>query len=149
MLDILKGEGVVFSEVFIDRTFPEEMALTRKPGTAMLVKYLAKGIDLDASFVIGDRLTDVQLAKNLGCKAIYFNTETTKDAELSTTDWNDIYKYLKQMQRIAIVERKTSETDIRVELNLDGSGKSSIDTGIGSSTICLIRLPVTETSIFQ
>ncbi|MCX6253552.1 MAG: bifunctional histidinol-phosphatase/imidazoleglycerol-phosphate dehydratase HisB [Bacteroidia bacterium] len=131
MLQILRGEGIIFTEIFIDRTQPSKEASTRKPGTAMLVKYLAKGIDLDSSFVIGDRLTDVGLAKNLGCKAIYLNRESSPEAELCTTDWNDICKYLKQLPRIAKVERKTSETDIIVELNLDGSGKSTIDTGIG------------------
>jgi len=131
MLQILKGEGVVFTEIFIDRTLPSQNAPTRKPGTAMLVKYLAKGIDLDSSYVIGDRLTDVELAKNIGCKAIFINKENSPEAQLSTTDWNDIYKYLKLLPRSAKVVRKTSETDIAVELNLDGSGKSSIDTGIG------------------
>ncbi|MFA5818878.1 MAG: bifunctional histidinol-phosphatase/imidazoleglycerol-phosphate dehydratase HisB [Bacteroidales bacterium] len=131
VLQILRGEGIVFTEIFIDRTLPSQKAPTRKPGTAMLVKYLAKGIDLDSSFVIGDRPTDIELAKNLGCKTIYLSRESSPDAELSTTDWNDICKYLKQIPRIAKVERKTSETDIRVELNLDGSGKSNIDTGIG------------------
>src|SRR5450759_2878949 len=131
MLQILKGEGVVFTEIFIDRTLPSQNAPTRKPGTAMLVKYLAKGIDLDSSYVIGDRLTDVELAKNIGCKAIFINKENSPEAQLSTTDWNDIYKYLKLLLRSAKVVRKTSETEIAVELNLDGSGKSSIDTGIG------------------
>jgi len=131
MLEILKGEGIIFKEIFIDRTFPAQNAPTRKPGTAMLVKYLAQGIDLDSSFVIGDRLTDIELAKNLGCRAIYFNEESGINTVLTTTDWNDIYAYLKTSQRIARVERKTSETDILVELNLDGSGKSTIDTGIG------------------
>jgi len=131
MLQILKGEGIEFTEIFIDRTFPSQKALTRKPGTALLTKFLAKGIDLYSSFVIGDRLTDVELAKNLGCKALFINSKNSPDAEFSTTDWNDIYKYLKKIQRIAIVERKTSETDILVELNLDGSGKGTIDTGIG------------------
>jgi imidazoleglycerol-phosphate dehydratase/histidinol-phosphatase len=131
MLDILKGEGIVFAEIFIDRSFPSENAPTRKPGTAMLVKYLSKGLDLSSSFVIGDRLTDVELAKNLGCKAILFNRNSSQNAELCTTDWNDICKYLKEIPRIAIVERKTTETDILIQINLDGSGKSSIDTGIG------------------
>ncbi len=131
MLEILKGEGVVFSEIFIDRTTPSQKAPTRKPGTAMLVNYLAKGIDLNSSFVIGDRMNDIELAKNLGCKAIYINSETIPEAELTTNDWNDIYKYLKQIPRTAKTRRKTSETDIQIELNLDGSGKSSIDTGIG------------------
>ncbi|MEI6048084.1 MAG: bifunctional histidinol-phosphatase/imidazoleglycerol-phosphate dehydratase HisB [Bacteroidota bacterium] len=131
MLDILSREGIVFTEIFIDRTFPEQNAPTRKPGTAMLVKYLAKGIDLDSSFVIGDRLTDIDLAKNLGCKAIYFSSECSPHAGLCTTDWNEIYRFLKERPRIARVERITSETHILVELNLDGSGKSTIVTGIG------------------
>lgn len=131
MLGILRGEGVVFSEIFIDKTFPSQNAPTRKPGTAMLVQYLAQGIDLDSSFVIGDRFTDIELAKNLGCKAIFINEKSSDEAALSTTDWNKIYSFLKQIQRTCKVERKTSETDIVVELNLDGSGKSSIDTGIG------------------
>jgi imidazoleglycerol-phosphate dehydratase/histidinol-phosphatase len=131
MLEILAGEGVVFSEIFIDRTFPYENAPTRKPGTAMLVKYLAKGIDPDSSYVIGDRLTDVELAKNIGCKAIIISDENAPDAELCVTGWSDIFKYLKRIPRTARVERKTSETDILVELNLDGSGKSIIETGIG------------------
>lgn len=131
MLQILKGEGIIFTEIFIDRTLSAQKASTRKPGTALLVKYLAKGIDLDSSFVIGDRLTDVELSKNLGCKAILINKKCSQDAELCTTDWNDIYKYLKKIPRNAKVERNTSETQIRVELNLDGSGKSTIDTGIG------------------
>jgi len=131
ILEILKGEGVTFAEIFIDRTTPSQKAPTRKPGTAMLVKFLAKGIDLNSSYVIGDRPTDVEFAKNLGCKAIFVSNENIPDAELRTRDWNDIYKYLKQIPRIAKVNRKTTETDILIELNLDGTGKSSIDTGIG------------------
>jgi imidazoleglycerol-phosphate dehydratase/histidinol-phosphatase len=79
MLQILKDEGIVFADIFIDRTFPEEKAPTRKPGTAMLVKYLSSGIDLENSYVIGDRLTDVELAKNLGCNSIYFKSATFSD----------------------------------------------------------------------
>jgi imidazoleglycerol-phosphate dehydratase/histidinol-phosphatase len=131
ILEILKGEGVVFAEIFIDKTLPSEKAPTRKPGTAMLVKYLARGIDLNSSYVIGDRVTDIELAKNLGCKAILISEDKTSGAELTTTDWNEIYKYLKQIPRTASVERKTSETDIQIGLNLDGSGKSKISTGIG------------------
>ncbi len=131
ILQILNGEGITFKEIFIDKTFPSQNAPTRKPGTAMLVKYLARGIDLNSSFVIGDRLTDVELAKNLGCKAIYINNNTSPEAELCTTDWNEIYKYLKKIPRTAKVERKTSETDISVELNLDGTGINSIITGMG------------------
>jgi imidazoleglycerol-phosphate dehydratase/histidinol-phosphatase len=131
MLEILKGEGVSFAEIFIDKTMPSQKAPTRKPGTAMLVRYLAQGIDLDASYVIGDRLTDVELAKNLGCRAILISDQKTVNAELITTDWQSIYKFLKNKPRKSEVKRKTSETDISIDLNLDGSGKSSIDTGIG------------------
>jgi imidazoleglycerol-phosphate dehydratase/histidinol-phosphatase len=131
LLEILKGEGVSFAEIFIDKTTPEQNAPTRKPGTALLVKYLATGIDLNSSYVIGDRITDVELAKNLGCKAILIGNEDLPGVELTTKDWNNIYKYLKKIPRIAKVDRKTSETDIEIELNLDGSGKSEINTGIG------------------
>lgn len=131
MLEILKGEGVSFAEIFIDKTLPSQKAPTRKPGTAMLLKYLAQGIELESSYVIGDRKTDIELAANLGCKAIYINSVNSPEAELSTTDWNEIYKYLKSRPRIAKVERRTSETNINLELNLDGSGKNEIDTGIG------------------
>jgi imidazoleglycerol-phosphate dehydratase/histidinol-phosphatase len=131
MLQILRGEGIVFREIFIDRSMPADNAPTRKPGTAMLVKYLAGGVDLDSSFVIGDRKTDVELAKNLGCKSIFLNREKSPDADFSTNDWNEIYKYLKQIPRSSEIERKTAETHIRIDLNLDGSGKSNISTGIG------------------
>jgi imidazoleglycerol-phosphate dehydratase/histidinol-phosphatase len=131
MLQLLEDEGVRFKEIFIDRTLPEDNAPTRKPGTAMLVKYLARGVDLENSYVIGDRHTDVQLAKNLGCNSIFFNKTDSKDAVLSTIDWNEIYTFLKSRPRIASVSRKTSETDICVRLNIDGTGKSQISTGIG------------------
>lgn len=131
MLQILKGEGIVFSEIFIDRSLPSDNAPTRKPGTAMLVKYLSSGVDLDASFVIGDRHTDIELANNLGCKSIFLNSEKSQDADYCTDDWNEIYKYLKQVPRSSAIERKTSETQIQIDLNLDGSGKSKISTGIG------------------
>ena len=131
VLKILGSEGIIFSEIFIDRTFPEQMAPTRKPGTGMLAKYLSKGIDLESSYVIGDRLTDIELAGNIGCKAIYINKSSSDEAALSTTEWSEIYKFLKKAPRTAKLLRKTSETSIEVELNLDGSGKSSIETGIG------------------
>lgn len=130
MLQILKDEGVEFAEVFIDRSFPEDNLPTRKPGTAMLTKYLARGIDPENSYVIGDRLTDVELAKNIGCKAIFFNAGRSPDAVLSTTDWSVIFRYLKSKPRTATVARRTKETDILIELNIDGSGKSMISTGI-------------------
>ena len=131
MIRTLKGEGVEFREIFIDKTRPEDNAPTRKPGTAMLVQYLAKGIDMDSSYVIGDRLTDIQLAKNLGCKAIFINNDSSPDAALCTTDWNEIYSFLKRLPRTATVKRETSETRIGIKLNLDGTGKSSIHTGLG------------------
>jgi imidazoleglycerol-phosphate dehydratase/histidinol-phosphatase len=131
MLRILNDEGVHFDEIFIDRTFPGDNASTRKPGTAMLTKYLAQGVDLHNSYVIGDRPTDIQLARNLGCDAIFFNRQKSEEAVLTTTSWNDIYKFLKSRPRTALVKRKTRETDISIALNLDGSGKSKINTGIG------------------
>lgn len=131
MLQILKGEGVSFAEIFIDRTMPSQKAPTRKPGTALLVKYLAGGIDLNSSYVIGDRLSDVELADNIGCKAILIGDSIVAGTALTTRVWNDIYKYLKQIPRTSTVERKTSETDIKIGLNLDGSGISAIQTGIG------------------
>jgi imidazoleglycerol-phosphate dehydratase / histidinol-phosphatase len=131
ILEILGGEGVSFAEIFIDKTTPEQKAPTRKPGTGMLVKYLAGGIDLQSSYVIGDRMTDVELARNLGCKAIFIGNENVPEAAFMTTSWNEIYKYLKRIPRTAKVNRKTSETDITVWLNLDGSGNSTIKTGIG------------------
>jgi imidazoleglycerol-phosphate dehydratase / histidinol-phosphatase len=131
ILNILKGEGVNFKEIFIDRTFPQEKAPTRKPGTALLVNYLSSGVNMAASYVIGDRLTDVELAMNLGCKAIFINEKDCPQAELSTSDWNEVYCFLKKLPRVASVERNTSETKIKVDLNLDGSGKFSGETGIG------------------
>jgi len=131
MLQILKGEGIEFAEIFIDRSFKEDKAPTRKPGTAMLTKYIAQGIDLDSSYVIGDRLTDLQLAGNIGCKAILLKKEQHPGAVLSTVDWNEIYLYLKSKPRKTLIERETSETSVFLELNIDGSGKNEIDTGIG------------------
>jgi imidazoleglycerol-phosphate dehydratase / histidinol-phosphatase len=131
MIEILEDEGVHFSEIFIDRTLPAGNAPTRKPGTALLVNYLAQGIDLSDSFVIGDRLSDVQLAKNIGCKVIYFSERSLPDADFCTNNWYNIYKYLKAIPRRANVERKTNETKIVVDINIDGKGRSKISTGIG------------------
>jgi imidazoleglycerol-phosphate dehydratase/histidinol-phosphatase len=141
MLQILKGEGIEFAEIFIDRTFPEENAPTRKPGTAMLTKYLSQGIDLESSYVIGDRETDIQFAKNLGCKALFINRENHPLAVLNTLEWNDIYIYLKSEPRRSIIKRKTKETSIVLELNLDGSGKSTIETGLGFFDHMLEQIP--------
>jgi imidazoleglycerol-phosphate dehydratase / histidinol-phosphatase len=131
MLQILKGEEIIFKEIFIDRTLPEEKTPTRKPGTAMLTKYLAKGIDLSSSYVIGDRITDLELAKNIGCNAIFIGKKRTFDSAFCSTDWNEIYRYLKIIPRIANSSRNTNETSISIDINLDGSGKSIIGTGIG------------------
>lgn len=131
MLQAFKNEGIEFSEILIDRSFPHENSLSRKPGTAMLTHYLKGDFDLKNSFVIGDRLTDVQLAKNLGCKSIYLNAEKISEAELCTTKWSEIYHYLKKLPRKSKIIRTTSETNIEIDLNLDGVGNSSISTGLG------------------
>lgn len=141
MLQILKGEGIEFAEIFIDRSLPEDNAPTRKPGTAMLTKYLTQGIDPNSSYVIGDRISDLQLASNIGCKGIILKNKPHADAVLSSTDWNDIYNYLKSIPRRALINRKTSETSVFLELNLDGSGKSTIDTGIGFFDHMLEQIP--------
>jgi imidazoleglycerol-phosphate dehydratase/histidinol-phosphatase len=141
MLKILEGEGIRFSEIFIDRTFPEEKAPTRKPGTALLTKYLATGVDMESSFVIGDRTTDIELAKNLGCKAIFIGEKKSDEALLTTNDWNEIFRFLKRMHRHSVVERSTKETAIKVELDLDGSGISDIRTGIGFFDHLLEQIP--------
>lgn len=145
ILKAFENEGVVFDEIFVDRTFPEENAPTRKPRTGMLTKYLNNPeYDLANSFVLGDRLTDVELAKNLGAKAIFMNNTdgigsneiSSKREELNETivlqsmDWKTIYEFLKLEARSASITRKTNETDIYINLNLDGTGKSKIDTGI-------------------
>ncbi|MCF6141266.1 bifunctional histidinol-phosphatase/imidazoleglycerol-phosphate dehydratase HisB [Flavobacterium sp. K77] len=139
------NEGVVFSEVLIDKTFPHENAPTRKPATGLLTKYInSSDYDLVNSFVIGDRITDVELAKNLGAKGIFINTDEALGSDeiaskreeldsviaLQTTDWKTIYEFLKLEERSATISRKTNETDIYINLNLDGTGKSKIETGI-------------------
>ena len=144
IITAFENEGVVFKEVFLDRTFPHENAPTRKPGTALLTKYFSEDYDLEKSFVIGDRLTDVELAKNLGAKGIFINDNTnlgTGETEnsaseldaviaLETSDWQRIYEFLKMETRTATLERNTNETKISIALNLDGTGKSDIHTGI-------------------
>ena len=137
------NEGIVFSEIFIDRTFPEEQAVTRKPGTGMLTAYLNnRNYDLSASYVIGDRLTDMELAKNLGAQGIFIDNNADLGADevtdsnleqtiaLTTKSWEEIYLMLLLEKRAVRLERNTEETKISIELNLDGSGKSKIDTGI-------------------
>ncbi len=131
LLKTLRGEGISFSEVLIDRHREEDNSPFRKPGTAMLTHYLKGNFNLAGSFVIGDRSTDVQLAKNLGAGAIFIGTEANSDAALSTTSWKEIYHFLKNQGRTAVVSRNTKETQIMVRLNLDGTGQSRITTGIG------------------
>tara|TARA_R110002111_G_scaffold255788_1_gene322225 strand:- start:3618 stop:4709 length:1092 start_codon:yes stop_codon:yes gene_type:complete len=131
IIQAFKNEGVEFSEILIDKSFPEDNAPTRKPRTGLLNKYIHGNYDLKNSFVIGDRATDIELAKNLGSKGIYMNVEGSDYAILNTTSWEDIYNYLKAIPRTANVVRKTNETDIQVDINLDGSGKSNISTGLG------------------
>ncbi len=138
MLKAFENEGIIFDDILIDRSFPEDNAPTRKPRTGMLGKYLTGEYDLTNSFVIGDRLTDVELAKNLGCKAIFLNDETLLSERpdlqeicvLSTTDWDKITELLFAGERRAIIQRTTKETDIYVEVNLDGNGKTEICTGL-------------------
>lgn len=130
MLKALENEGILFDEILIDRSFPHENLPTRKPGTGLVTHYMKGGYDLANSFVIGDRETDVALAKNMGTKSIFLNSEPNKEATLTTTDWGEIYRYLKQEPRTGNVSRKTSETDITVSINLDGVGKSNIATGL-------------------
>ena len=137
MMVTLAGENVHFAAVHIDRSFPHENLPTRKPGTGMLTGYLGGGYDLANSYVIGDRLTDVQLAKNLGAKAIFINHQPGRPVpaddtlRLVTTDWDEIYRYLRLPERVAEVQRDTRETQIFIRLNLDGQGKSDIHTGLG------------------
>ncbi|NNE31184.1 MAG: bifunctional histidinol-phosphatase/imidazoleglycerol-phosphate dehydratase HisB [Winogradskyella sp.] len=144
VLKTFEAEGVVFKEQFIDRTFAKDNAPTRKPNTGLLTKFFSNGYDLKNSFVIGDRLTDVELAKNLGSKAIYINDNTNLGTDevtvsnnelkdyiaLETNDWEAIYTYLKTTERVGSITRNTNETKIEIDLNLDGTGKSNIDTGI-------------------
>ena len=144
LLKTFKGEGVIFDEVIIDKTFAKDNAPTRKPGTALLTHYLESAYDLENSFVIGDRLNDIVLAKNLGCKGIFIrNNDALGDGEnlakretlnevivLETKNWEDIYLFLKAGSRQVSGERKTNETKIAVEIDLDGTGKANISTGL-------------------
>ena len=144
VLKTFEAEGVVFKEQFIDRTFAKDNAPTRKPNTCLLTKYFSEDYDLKNSFVIGDRLTDIELAKNLGAKGIFINDNTNLGTDevtvsnneleefiaLETNDWEVIYKFLKTTERVGSIERNTNETKIKIDLNLDGTGKSNIDTGI-------------------
>ncbi len=145
MLSVFETEGIIFDDIFIDKTFAKDNAPTRKPNTGLLTKYLdATKYDLKNSFVIGDRLTDIQLAKNIGAKGILIgrsadktddkklnNSELNKFIALKTNNWKSIYELLTTPQRIATIQRNTNETKIAIKLNLDGNGKSNIKTGLG------------------
>ena len=131
MMKAFENEGILFSEVIIDVSFPEQNLPTRKPGTALLQQFVKGNYDLKNSFVIGDRITDIQLAENLGSKAIFISAEGNEKATLSTTSWQTIYQFLKEQPRVSEVIRTTKETEISVQINLDGSGKSKMKTGLG------------------
>ena len=137
-------EGVVFSEVLIDKSFPHENAPTRKPRTGLLTNYFSDDYDLENSFVLGDRITDMELAKNLGAKGIFLSEnfqlgadeiesdrqEIIEVIKLTSTDWSEIYEFLKLKDRVSEITRNTNETKIYIKLNLDGSGNNDIDTGL-------------------
>ncbi len=136
MMETLTNENIHFAEVCIDKSFPEENLATRKPGIGMLTEYLNGDYDLANSFVIGDRITDVKLAQNLGAKAILIkNYDSPEGFENSISciaeNWKTIYEFLKSPPRSVKHERNTNETKISIELNLDGTGKAAISTGLG------------------
>ena len=131
IIKAFENEGVLFSEILIDRSFPHEHLPTRKPGTGMLTHYLKGAYDLANSYVIGDRITDIQLAHNMNCKSILLSDDLYPEATLCTTSWGEIYRFLQATPRTGKVHRKTSETNILVEVNLDESGQSVISTGLG------------------
>ena len=138
LIQILENEDIHFDKIFVDKSLPEQNLKTRKPGTGMLESYFTEEYDLANSFVIGDRITDVELAYNIGCKAIIISqkddliqsSDLAKYCALQTTDWDRIAEFLFAGERTAKIERKTKETDILVQLNLDGTGKTEIDTGL-------------------
>jgi imidazoleglycerol-phosphate dehydratase/histidinol-phosphatase len=132
MLTTLANEGITFAEIFIDDSFPEQNSPNRKPNTGLLTKYLAANqLDVENSYTIGDRETDVQLAANLGCKAIKYADAADENAALTSTDWKTITQYLtRKTDRIVQLERNTKETRITLTLNLDGTGTHKIDTGV-------------------
>ncbi len=145
VMDTLESQNIYFSKVHIDNTYPHQQAYTRKPNIGMLVEYINNdAYDMPNSFVIGDRITDMQLAKNIPCKGIWINddealgtaeiSDTLKELEtvvvLKTIKWKEIYEYLKLQQRQVVHQRYTNETKIDIDLNLDGTGKSLIETGL-------------------
>lgn len=151
MLDTLSGEGIFFDAQLIDRHFPEDNAPTRKPGTGMLTKYMDGSYDLQRSFVIGDRASDMELAHNLGAQGILLQTpewaeenvgeEIRKDIVLATPHWSEIAERIRRTERRAEIRRKTAETDIHVVVDLDGAGETRIDTGLKFYDHMLSQLP--------
>jgi len=142
IMKTFEGEGIPFDDVLIDKSFPEENSPNRKPRTGMLGKYMDGSYDLANSFVIGDRLTDVELAANLGAKAIWLRDPEGAEEELAaydkqltptliTDDWDKVTEFLFAGERTAVIQRTTKETDIYISLNLDGNGKTDISTGLG------------------
>ena len=130
IIQAFKNEGIEFSEILIDKSFPADNAPTRKPRTGLLNQYIYGDYDMFKSYVIGDRATDIELAQNLKANGIFIG-DKNENAVLSTWDWSEIYQFLKAMPRQATVSRVTNETKIDVSLNLDGNGSSTIDTGLG------------------
>lgn len=143
LIKLLESEGIFFDNILIDRSFPEEQLPTRKPGTGMLNSYIHGKYDLASSFVIGDRLSDIQLSRNLGCGSIFI-TSSGEDVEVDCRagNWNEIYRFLRNIDRQAVIRRATKETSIVVDLNLDGEGKSDINTGLGFFDHMLEQLSV-------
>lgn len=141
MLQAFANEGITFDNILIDKSFPEENLTTRKPSTGLLTQYMTGEYDLTNSYVIGDRLTDLKLAQNLGAKGILIGESTRieeiKENKLESScnfiapDWNAIYQHVALPQRTATVIRTTKETDIRVSVNIDGTGTCQISTGLG------------------
>ncbi len=141
MLKAFANEGIEFNDILIDKSLPEENSPYRKPGTGLLKKYLTGKYDLKGSYVIGDRITDVKLAENIGAGAIFFAAPSRKselsepvlkdNVALITDDWDEIYAFLLNGNRSVVVERNTGETAVSVALGLDGTGKSDISTGLG------------------
>ncbi len=141
MLEALENEGIRFTDILIDRSFPHENLPTRKPGTGLLTSWLETGFDKSGSYVIGDRLSDIALAKNLGCRGILINDGSLKPqmesdgltahCALVTSSWEEVFRFLYQPERKAEHRRKTNETDIDIRLNLNGTGQSDISTGLG------------------
>jgi len=144
MIRTLESEGISFEKIAIDSSFPSENSPNRKPRTGMLMDLISQGFDLENSFVIGDRYTDVELGKNLGIKSFLFNASQSGKDELNESlqelnnyvalecnEWNSITDFLKKLDRKITHQRKTKETNIEISLNLEGTGESEINTGLG------------------